>query len=187
MGKVVNAKKSSNANVPKKKRYQYSPENLDKARNEVLKSKMGLRAAAKKFDVPTTTLHNHLKHKFRSTEKQTVLSAQEEKELCEWIFRSCDNGFPVTKNQLLDGVKLYLDTHNRDTKFVENRPKGDWYNHFLGRHPEVVVRASECLTKGRANLTERAIRNWFQKVRLITFIFNSFFNKQIFFFFLFSG
>lgn len=167
MGKGTNTKKSKVNNLPKKRRYQYSSDDIDKAVHEVTKKKITVRTAAKMYHIPVTTIPDCLKQTCKHLGKRTILSIQEEKQFCDWIYRSCENGFHVTEDLLLDGIKLYLDAHNRNTILADNRPKKDWYNGFMSRHPDVAIRTSECLSKGCAKLTEKVIRNWFQKVGLI--------------------
>lgn len=151
----------------KRKRYQYTSDALDKAVEDVKTNLSSLRAASQKFGVPHSTIKDRLKNKYRSSGKTTVLTPQEEDEICEWIFKMCNDGVPITKSQLLDGVKLYLDLQdNRDTVFVDNRPGRDWYERFLKRHRNVAIRISETLSKSRGKLTEGAIRNWFQRVSI---------------------
>lgn len=151
------------------KKFQYTPENLKKAINEV-KNGMSYREAAKKFGVPASTIGGHVMNKHQRTGKTTNLLAEEEKQFVEWILHMLDNGFPVEKGQLLDAVKLYLDSQKRHLRqsinFKDNRPGRDWYERFLNRHPEISVRTTtEALSVDRYNLTEKSIRNWFEKVR----------------------
>ena len=47
----------------------------------------------------------------------------------------------------------------------EIRSRIGWWNRFKERHPEVVFRCPESLSKGRRNLSEMVMRQWFSDIR----------------------
>lgn len=49
--------------------------------------------------------------------------------------------------------------------FKHGRPGKRWYSSFMKRHPILVEKKSEYLSKARSAVTEDRIRNWFQDVR----------------------
>ena len=48
----------------------------------------------------------------------TVLDANEEKEIEQWIFDRAKMGIPVTKDDLLSAVKTYVTSSNKNTPFI---------------------------------------------------------------------
>lgn len=87
---------------------RYSEEELQNALNDI-KLDTSIRQAAKKFNVPFTTLlsrHNGTYSGKIRKGPATVLSNEEETELVNWILKLGKTGYPVTRVQLLDSVKL---------------------------------------------------------------------------------
>lgn len=144
---------------------KYSSEHLSTAVEAVRLKKMSLRAAALSYGVPKSTIDDILKKKHANVGFATVLSAGEENEIVKWMLQLANSGFPATKIQLLDSVELFLQKcPSRVTPFTNNRPGRDWCERFLKRHPEIALRIGNSLSKSRANLTEKSIRDWFDEV-----------------------
>ena len=88
---------------------------------EAVRLGIPLRRASSTYGVPRSTIHNKLKniHPVDATKgPASVLSPDEEELLVMSIFHSTDKGFPVTKDQLFDSVKLLM----KELKFTNNRP-----------------------------------------------------------------
>jgi lambda repressor-like predicted transcriptional regulator len=66
------------------KRKQYTKEDIAKAISEV-KSGLSIRSVAYKFGIPSSTLHNHLKGKYKKVGAggPTVLTYAEERDIVE--------------------------------------------------------------------------------------------------------
>lgn len=79
----------------------------------------------------------------------------------EWIITSCEKGFPVMKNQLLESVKIICEKTQRKNPFTNNKPGRRWFENFMKRHPKVVQRVSENVSLNRAKVLELHIRKWF--------------------------
>ena len=80
---------------------------------------MPVKAAAREFKVPRTTLQRRAKG--QSGEKlggPTVLSAAEEKEIVARMILFGEWGFPLTTVDLRNMVKSYLDTVGKATRFL---------------------------------------------------------------------
>lgn len=144
---------------PKKK---YSEQQLLSAL-EAVKNGSSQFAAAKKFEIPRSTLFNKVHGKTEMGKKpgpSTVLLAEEERIIEKWMFGLATRGFPVTKRQLLRSIQLYLDINNRKTIFTNNLPGRKWYNAFRKRHPKISERISQNLTISRAAVSVDKIRSW---------------------------
>ncbi|XP_057339238.1 uncharacterized protein LOC130676762 [Microplitis mediator] len=75
-----------------------------------------------------------------------------------------ENGFPVTKTQLLGSVQMLLKALNRKHPFSNGVPERSWLSAFLNRHPELSERTAQNLTVSRASISEFSICNWFSEV-----------------------
>ncbi|XP_062711732.1 uncharacterized protein LOC134289617 [Aedes albopictus] len=109
---------------PKKYAENYTPAALSAAIAMIRDKKMSIKKAAKYFGIPRSTIRSRLSQKNQDQVRagpDTSLTHKEEMELEEWIFDMQNRGYPVTKNWLLDSVKQFLDTNNRETRFVNNR------------------------------------------------------------------
>ena len=113
----------------------------------------GLRQAARQFGVPFSTLLSRHKDQYTINTRKgphTVLSSEEEKDLVRWILDKGNTGFPVSRGQVLDSVKIGCQLLKKKTPFVNSRPSKNWYTSFMKRHRELAVRKSQNLTKRRA-------------------------------------
>lgn len=68
----------------------------------------------------------------------TILDADEENVICNWVGYQSMNGFQVNKWQIIDSVQIHLDSLNVKTLFKTNRPGTRWYAQFMKRHPEIA-------------------------------------------------
>ncbi|CAG5079207.1 Similar to TIGD1: Tigger transposable element-derived protein 1 (Homo sapiens) [Cotesia congregata] len=162
----VNKQKNKKSKVIKRTRCNYDKANLKLAVEEVFNGKTTAEVS-RKYNVPESTIRakKQCKYNDKPPGPSTVLSNIEENELVEWIFYCCKQGFPITKQKLLDSVKLLCDSDDRKTPFVDNRPGRSWYEAFIKRHPQVSEIVSENLSVTRAQVTELGIRAWFQGIK----------------------
>lgn len=140
-------------------------ETIMRAINAIENGTYTYRQAHETFDVPISTLHRRLK---TGNQKKlpTVLTADEEKQFVSWVTEMAHRGFPISKEQLKDSVQTYLNFIDRQTCFTYNRPGRDWFDRFIKRHPIIVQRTAESVTRSQAEVTEQSIRNWFTEVKL---------------------
>lgn len=128
-----------------------------------------LRQIRRKYKIPKTTLQYKnsgiLKPIVEKPGPDCILGAENENKLVDWIIHVSDNGFPVTKLQLINSVHLLLKKAKKKTKFKNNRPGRHWYSAFLTRHPELSEKLSQNLLCTRASVTEEGIRGWFSGVK----------------------
>lgn len=154
--------------APKKyERFRYSQETLEKALKAISDGVITLNKASKAFNIPKSTLSNKLSNKVpwqRKMGPSTELTFDEEKKLAEWILAKAKLGFPMHPEEVYDTVEIFLKENNRESKFIDGRPGKKWLSLFLKRHPNVTKRNSEIISKARAAVTEKAIRNWFAEL-----------------------
>lgn len=176
--KKVNKKKPNKSKVIKKVRYNYNKADVKLALAEVIGGKK-IAEVSRKYNIPESTIRAKKLNKYNDKPPgpSTVLSNEEEEELVQWIFYCCKQGFAVTKNKLVENVKMLCDSGNKKTPFVNNKPGRSWLESFLKRHPNVREKISENLSVTRDKVTEYQIREWFTG---ITNYFTEFFTDENF-------
>ena len=114
-------------------------------------STFSMRAIAKDYQIPPTTLHRHLSNPFlKATGRPPPLPARAEEQICKVISYCGQFGWPMGKEQLYDLVQNYVKDQGLQTPFKNGRPGRTWYRGFLRRHPEITVRDPEGVSKNRA-------------------------------------
>ena len=164
--KIKAKQKSSNAKVQKKRcEKNYTTEALKQALNAYGQGR-SLREAASMFGIPKSTLYINC---FTPNEIRkcpaTVLTANEEENIVQWILECGQRGFSVNRRQLLDCVQKFVLESNRQTPFKKGRPGKYWYYAFMKRHPILSDRICQNLTSPRAAVTEENLRAWFSKIK----------------------
>lgn len=142
---------------------QYTTQDIENALKAVREG-LSLRGAAKKYNIPFTTLQSKHSGKYPVKTRSgpsPIFTEEEEQELVNYILRLSQQGFPITKDQLLDTVQDLVTKLEKKTPFVNNRPSRHWYEAFLRRNDELKEKMSQNLTKRRSNVNESDIRNWF--------------------------
>jgi hypothetical protein len=67
------------------------------------------------------------------------------------------------QKEVLNTIQKVLES-NRQTYFTYGRPGRKWFNLFLRRHPEIVKKNTEIISKARAAVTEGALKGWFREL-----------------------
>ncbi|XP_068896460.1 uncharacterized protein [Tenebrio molitor] len=149
-------------------RFRYGEDVLAKAIQDVKDGIESLNSASKKYNIPKSTLHNKINAKTPNIRKmgpKPVLDEFEESRLEQWILAKAKLGFPMHPSEVKDAVQKILTETNRPNPFKNNRPGEKWLKLFLQRHPNIVKRNTEIISKSRAAVTETAIRKWFQDLK----------------------
>nr|CAH7750980.1 unnamed protein product [Callosobruchus chinensis] len=160
-------------NRPEKKRseikfFKYSENDLLRAVHSIKSGEISLNYASKLYGIPKSTLSNKLNKKVPMERKMgptTVLSKEEEKELVIWILNKAKLGFPLSGEDVKDSIQNVLKQCPRPNPFKDDRPVKKWLALFLSRHPEVVKRNAEAISKARATVTKHSIAEWFAELR----------------------
>lgn len=98
----------------------YTKETLETAL-EKIKAGMPIKQASKKYNIPRPTLqnriHNRTKQSVNCSGPAPILTAQEEKDIAEWIILNCRRGFPRRFRNVQVVVKKFLDASGRPSPF----------------------------------------------------------------------
>ena len=119
-----------------------------------------MRAAASKFGIPSSTLHDHLKGKSlkRYGGAPTILTPDEEEEVVTACMVLQQLGFPLTKHYVSAALRDFLNETGRGDKFKGGLPQYDWWCGFFTRHPKLVERKPEHLPKNRAQASTPEVK-----------------------------
>ena len=152
-------------------RCQWTEDNLTKA-IQALEGGVSQRVVAAKYHIPRRTLRNHLKSGSMKKEmgRKSVLTAEQEAELCNRIIRFRDVGMPVTGAMLRSYVYEFCERNNVPTTFSKtSRMAGkDWLKAFLKRNPSVASWRSQHTNPARAQKLNRYIVNdYFTKLEKV--------------------
>lgn len=144
---------------------QWSEESMSHAISSILRGETTIRAAAKLYQVPFTTLQNRiqkvkLQQALGDKEKECthkvghppVLNAEEEDELCERLLNLSKRGFGLTTIQVRNAAYMYAEMKGLKVPWnnTEKLAGKDWFVKFMARHPQLSLRKPEGLSKMRA-------------------------------------
>ena len=130
-------------------RSQWSTESLELA-IEGLDQGYKIFEVCEKYNIPRSSLRDHFlgKSRGRKMGPKTVLSAQEEEKVCDYINLMVNWGHPMTPLQLKNKVAEI--TQDRITPFKNGQPGKSWVKWFRIRHPHLVLRMPQGLDHKRA-------------------------------------
>ena len=119
---------------------------------DAVKSGIKIRAAATRYGIPSSTLHDHVsgKHKKVGRGAPTILTPEEEKEVATICQVMQKLAFPLTRELMTVALRDYLRDSRRGERLRDHTPGPDWWSGFLKRNPELVERKPEHLPKSRA-------------------------------------
>ena len=109
-----------------------------------------IRAVARNFDIPASTLADHVNGRILQRKKgpSTVLTQSEEKALEEYILKMQEYAYPLSMDQLR--LKVVEMIQERVTPFRDGILENGWIKWFRERHPNVTLQNFEGLKFSRA-------------------------------------
>ena len=122
--------------------------------------------ASKRFGVPRTTFFRRVKARVDplcSAGRPTSLSREEEMALVHYIKYMHKIRFPVDRSQVINIAWAIELRRNHETRvFKESGPSLKWWRGLKKRHPELSLRKTELIDRGRYdNATEDVINEYF--------------------------
>lgn len=152
-----------------RKLFSYSEKNLQLALQAIRENNVGVRAAAKEYGVPKSTVQDRISGKrldvLRKTGPQPIMTVEGEKRIANWVLNLAKCGFPIKKAELMETVTKIAIENGKIDQFLNKKPGERWYKNFLKRNPEISVREAESINKARATITEEFIRSWFRELQ----------------------
>jgi 4-hydroxybenzoate polyprenyltransferase len=150
---------------------RYTKEALDAALLVLQKEgKKSLRAVARNYGIPETTLRRHFKNSSISLRRgpAPLLTPKEEDALVEYVNEVSHIGLPISYEQLKKKGNLIL---SKKMKLPVDRFKKNlgnkWLRRYLLRHPEIVQKKAEKTDPKRLDLSISTIEQYFENLRKI--------------------
>lgn len=141
--------KLSPTNRPKKLR-KWSDESMKNAIAAV-RTGVGVNQAARNFSVPASTLKDRISGRVEHGKNfgpVPYLSSEEEAELVEFLTQCAAMGFGKTKREVVNIVERALKKKGCN---VDHFNGEGWWTRFRERQPKISLRASDSLSRVRAN------------------------------------
>ena len=141
---------------------------LIESAEEDMKKGLSFRAASKKYGIPKTTLHDHIKGKFKGYETRMgpnrFFTDEEEADLSRQLLYMSDAGYPLTRKLVKMCAREIL--LSRETKMNdETGPSNTWLDRFLKRHREISCsQTSHRVEKGYVAVPEEEFDNFYEKL-----------------------
>lgn len=148
---------------PGSRRYvDYTKEQLEECLNAIRSKRLTQREAAKKYNIPRSTIKNKLKNKTsRKHGRPTVFTTLEEMNFVAHVTALAEYGFPLEESDLIFVIKDYLSSQGRIVKeFTNNTPGREWVRSFLKRHEELSKRFANNIKRVRAQVSEQVIEEF---------------------------
>ena len=124
-----------------------------------------IRAVARNFDIPASTLADHVNGRILQRKKgpPTVLTQSEETALEQYILKMQEYAYPLSMDQLR--LKVAEMVQERVTPFRDGIPGNGWIKWFRKRHPNLTLRNSEGLEFSRARgLCPENVRSFYSNL-----------------------
>lgn len=134
-----------------------------------------LRRAAELYNIPKSTLHDHVSGKVEFQARSgpdPYLSVEEEEELCNFLAQVASIGYPRTKKQVLGLVRGVL-----ASKGIEASVTNGWWERFCQRNPKMSLRSGVPLSLARASATDPEMLNRYYDTLEHSLRENDLFNK----------
>lgn len=147
---------------PLKMGLSYDVAKMEEAIQVCKDGQMSVRAAAKHFNLPKSTLQDRVRQTHSDSHgRPPVLSSDEEDYIVNMVQQCSEWGFPFTQMDLQIFVKHYLDKKGVTSRFTDNMPTHRFVATFLGRHPELKLRKTNLIKRSRASVSVADIEQFF--------------------------
>ena len=136
----------------------WTSENLERA-CQAVESGLSLRQAAEEYQIPKSTIQDHVSGKVLSGRKsgQKYLTDEEEEELVTFLLETAKIGFPRTRKKVISIVQATVDRKGRNVTVSSG-----WWEGFRKQHSELSLRITEQIANNRASAcTPDVLSNYF--------------------------
>ena len=127
---------------------------------------MSLNSSAKKYNIPKSTLSEHLNNKHTLAHgRPTRLTREEENEIAQTCLIFSEWGYGLGKKEVMSVIHDYLQLKKKTYLFLNGIPGEDWWLGFLRRNPQLSLRKPQSLQIARAvSSTSDVVSHWFTSV-----------------------
>ncbi|XP_022163930.1 uncharacterized protein LOC111029276 [Myzus persicae] len=132
----------------------WNTEDLVQAINVVANKEMSMRKAAKKFNIPYSTLQERINHSNYQPPRlgcMSVFSSSNEQEIADHVIKLANLFYGLTPLQLRAAAYTFAVKNNIKNKFNHHHKVAgvDWFRNFIRRNPSVTVRKPEATSMSR--------------------------------------
>ena len=153
------------------KRKQWGAESMMQACNAVKNEQMGLREAARKYNVPDETLRRQTTGIVSLDCRPgppTVLSTEEEARLAQYSVAMADMGFGLTREGVMAMAYAIVDRTGRHHTFKGGNAGRGWYEGFMAQQATLTLRTPQALSYALAVCSNKeTIDDFFAKLGAI--------------------
>ncbi|CAL4147523.1 unnamed protein product [Meganyctiphanes norvegica] len=153
----------------------YDQDDLNEAFVTFRRENRSIRSIGRQFGIPESTLRKYFSETeaheapiLKKAGRKLMLTAAQEQLLVNFVKDAALRAMSVTKQTLIEAAKEILkdveNGHDREYKVPDSNFQG-WYKGFRKRHPDLVIRTPETLTRERRNLSVAMIKQWFSDVK----------------------
>lgn len=126
--------------VLKKKRMQYSIEDLARAVAAIIDGKKSIGSAAREFNIPPGTLSDRINGKHpKKVGQPTFLTDEEESSLISYLKYMGSHGFPINIKQICAYGSAILLQSDQPERFCITGLSEKWWRNFKKRHHEDII------------------------------------------------
>ena len=126
---------------------------MDRAINAIEQQGITIRKAAEMYQIPRSTLHDHLTGKLEHGSlpgPKRYLTMEEEEEIVSFLIRCAKIGYPHTRHQVMGLVQEII-----SSKGIQTVLSDGWWERFKKRHPSITLREAASLSYARAMASDR--------------------------------
>ena len=142
-GRVLKAKTTNETRFTfvSERPLKYKTWNTEQLQNacKAVKEGMSTRHAAEEFQVPRSTIQDHVSG---SRSGRKYLDDEEEKELVDFLLGSAKIGYPRSRKEVINLVQSLVNTRGEDVTVSSG-----WWQGFKSRHPKLSLRIPEQLSR----------------------------------------
>lgn len=144
---------------------KYSQDELNNALNAIRADRITVKRASILYNIPRTTLRDHLKGrrgiKSKSFGRSTDISFQEEKKIADGIKAMEKWGFGLSRAEVLEKVGEYVRLNKQKTRFKDGKPGEDWFIGFKSRHRLSIKKPQSVEVARKNSMDPFVIYNYF--------------------------
>ena len=144
---------------------------MEEALKSVRNESMGLREAARAYNVPVETLRRRVAGVVSidcRSGPPTVLTSEEEARLAEYCVSMADMGFGLTREGIMAMAYAIVEKTGRNHPFKSGHAGRGWYESFMSRQPLLTLRTPQAMSYARAVCANKErINDFFAKLGAI--------------------
>lgn len=149
--------------MPRKSRKiysQYNAADLSNAVSDVKTGRSSLRQAAAKYDIPRSTISDHVVGRVQpgaTPGRKPALPSHIEREMVVKAMDASQKGFGITRRSLMVKAFQVAKKFNLNHPFRNNAAGKDWFNGLKSRHPDLAIRKPQKVSTSRSRMMNNEV------------------------------